>query len=237
MILLIQFRTDQSGWHEVKCIYDAAGIPFNEYMIVNAQYASISSGDILTLAEKSKAVIMGGLGEGGYEAKTKKDKQVLIKIRKKMIPVIEALAAEGKPMLGTCFGHQLMADALGGKVSNPKAQAEVGFTEVKLTPKGARDPLFKGVGEKFIAIAGHKSSVIRPPKNATLLASTDKSPYQSFRYGKNIYSTQFHVELEEDDLAFRLGLYPEYQDHSLDTAPQSLHTKQITKNFIKLISK
>jgi nucleotide-binding universal stress UspA family protein len=74
MILLVQFRTDQSGWHEIKCVYEATGLAHNNIAIVNAANEKTSAEEIINKADKADLVLLGGVGESGFEAETGKAK-------------------------------------------------------------------------------------------------------------------------------------------------------------------
>jgi GMP synthase-like glutamine amidotransferase len=235
MILLIQFRTDQSGWHEVKCIFEGMQIPYNQYLILNAGSPFLTAEEIIEIASKADAVLLGGMGEGGFEETNPFKKNDFDIMRNKMEIVINHLVNIGKPMLGTCFGHQLLIDVLGGKID--KAQSETGITTITLNEEGIKDPIFEGMGENFQAIVGHKSSVVAIPENVTVLASSAICQVQAFRYNhaSKIYGFQFHPEMNVQDLDYRMTLYPEYAQNSLDYDPnQQLTVKQILKNFLKI---
>lgn len=235
MILLVQFRTDQSGWHEVKCVYEAGTLPFHNYSIVNAINEKVSPADILDLAENASMVILGGAGEGGYEANTEEQKDHLNTARDKMGAVIPALANSSIPTLGMCFGHQLMADIFGGEVVVDKEYAETGIAEICLTEAGQNDPLLENLDECFPAVVGHKASVIELPDDAVHLAQSEACEYQAFVYGKNMYGFQFHPELDADALADRLRMYPEYAENKLDKYENvDINADQITKRAIEL---
>lgn len=108
------------------------------------------------------------------------------------------------PMLGVCFGHQMIAHALGGRVEkNPKGW-EVGTQEVELTDAGAADPLFHGFPRRFAVMESHQDIVVDPPAGAVVLAGNAKAANQSFALGDTIRTVQFHPEYTPEHLRFLL---------------------------------
>jgi len=100
----------------------------------------------------------------------------------------------GLPVLGVCFGHQIMAQAHGGRVvPNPEGW-EIGAIEVELAAEGRRDPLFAGMASPLATLATHEDRVEALPPGAVLLARNRNSPAQAFRLGDRIWGVQFHPE-------------------------------------------
>ncbi len=107
--------------------------------------------------------------------------------------VKDAMAAN-IPLLGICYGHQLMAYALGGVVDyNPKGK-ELGTQHITLLPAAQDDAIVASLPASFPAHLTHEQSVLVPPKGATVLAATDHDAYQILRYSPTAISVQFHPE-------------------------------------------
>lgn len=105
-------------------------------------------------------------------------------------------AARTRPVLGVCFGHQLLARALGGRVERNPAGREAGTGEVSLTAAGRRDPLFAGLPETFAVQQTHADHVSALPPAATLLATGGLTQVQAFAVGAMLRCVQFHPELD-----------------------------------------
>ncbi len=108
---------------------------------------------------------------------------------------IREIAAAEVPFFGICFGHQLVAQALGGAVERNARGREIGTVAVR---RLAEDPLFEGVGTELLVNATHKDSVARLPVGARVLASSELEPTQSFAIGRAIRCVQFHPEIDGD---------------------------------------
>jgi GMP synthase (glutamine-hydrolysing) len=100
------------------------------------------------------------------------------------------------PILGICYGHQLLGRALGGIVEDHPAGKEVGTFEIQLTPAKADDPLFCRLPERFPVHATHTQSVTTLPPGAILLAGNDFEPHHAMRIGNNAWGVQFHPEYD-----------------------------------------
>lgn len=136
----------------------------------------------------------GGIGE--EEAERAGAREVLERVR----ILVEYMLENDFPALGVCFGHQLIAEIRGGNVTHDHAQRKMGTFDVVLNEDGKRDPLFAGMPPVFAGQYAHRDSVTTLPHGATLLGSGESCKYSLLRYGKNIYTMQFHPELACGDL-------------------------------------
>jgi GMP synthase (glutamine-hydrolysing) len=102
------------------------------------------------------------------------------------------------PLLGVCYGHQLMAHALGGRVDYLPGGREMGTQVVERLPAGADDVVAAKLPASFRAHLTHEQSVLEIPSGTTVLARSARDPHQLLRYGKHALSTQFHPEFSAD---------------------------------------
>lgn len=104
----------------------------------------------------------------------------------------EAHAAK-RPIFGICFGHQIVAKALGGEVeANPRGR-EMGTTVLEVLES---DPIFEGLPERFAVNMTHMDTVVRLPEGAVTLARTDLENTGAYRIGDHIRCVQYHPELD-----------------------------------------
>lgn len=111
-----------------------------------------------------------------------------------LLPYIREMAQRNLPVLGVCYGHQLLAEALGGKSGYHPDGAEIGTVEIRLTEQGQQDPLLGQMPAQFSVHVTHSQSALRLPDNAVLLAHNNYEPHQAFRVNSNIWGVQFHPE-------------------------------------------
>ena len=103
-------------------------------------------------------------------------------------------AHAGLPLLGICYGHQLIAHALGGEVGDNPRGREMGTVCIELADAAGEDPLFAGLPARFPAQATHLQSVLRPPPGATVLARNPHDACHAYRWGTRAWGVQFHPE-------------------------------------------
>ena len=119
--------------------------------------------------------------------------------------VIKAWVEAGRPYLGMCLGHQLLAQALGGEVGL-MATPEVGMSKVEVVP----DPIFSAMPELWPCLQWHGAEVKRLPTGAVKIATSSACAIQAQRWGRFAYGLQFHLELTHTTTA-EWGRLPEYK--------------------------
>ncbi len=142
-----------------------------------------------------------------------------------------------KPVLGICFGHQLIADTFGGKVElNPKGW-ELGSCEVELTDAAFDNKLFFGLSSPLSVYQSHQDVVLSIPENSILMAK-NRMGIQSFVYNDCFYGVQFHPEFTKIVMEKYLDI--RYEKGIIDNKPEVVESKnshRILNNFIEKIVK
>ena len=103
-----------------------------------------------------------------------------------------------KPYLGFCLGCQLLGEVVGGKVVKSK-KSEIGMLNINFSKEKNEDLLFSTFPNKVKALQWHSYEVINLENNKdiTLLASSNITKYQIFKYKNHAYGIQFHIEVKD----------------------------------------
>ncbi len=110
------------------------------------------------------------------------------------------------PFLGICYGIGTIGAHQGARVDRTFGEPPQA-TRVRLTAEGLVDPLLRELPDEFDAFVGHKEAISEVPPHIAVLAGSAACPVQAFRVGANVYSTQFHPELDTQTFASRVKAY------------------------------
>ncbi|MDA1181670.1 MAG: type 1 glutamine amidotransferase [Proteobacteria bacterium] len=157
-----------------------------------------------------------------------------------------------KPYLGICLGAQLLGEVLGGKIVRTKPP-EIGILNIEMFANHLKDKVFRNFDSKFKVLQWHSYEVqdLESVKNVFLLASSESTKYQIFRYKDYAYGVQFHTEIKEDTIS-SWSKIPELKAviesnlgknalHSLDkegyknVKNMKLNTEKLYENFKKIL--
>ena len=150
----------------------------------------------------------------------------------------------GIPVLGVCYGHQLLANALGGRAGPNPAGRQMGTVKAQLIDNKAKDVLMGHLPTTFAAQASHSEVVLELPPGAQRLATSPLDDNFSIRYAEKVWGVQFHPEFSAPVMSEYIhyrgadlreeGLNPEQLlDHVKDTK----EAKSVLKTFAELIQK
>jgi GMP synthase (glutamine-hydrolysing) len=153
---------------------------------------------------------------------------------------VRAIVAADVPLLGICFGHQLIGQALGGLVAKNPRGRELGT--VLFERDAEEGPLFLKLPPEFTVNASHVDSVVRLPEGTRVLGKTALEPVSAFAVGARTWGVQFHPEFDGDVVrgyvearsgAMRSeGLSPE---SAIERAADAPHGREVLRNFLRSI--
>ncbi len=224
-LLLLQARNldDPMIDHEVECFRHKlpSGFELHTHNLVEGPWSE-------EVLEGYAAVMVGGSGDYGSA-----DNQHPFFLP--ALGLLKRVVEKRRPLFCSCWGHQALAVALGGRVVVDPEGYELGLLPVRPTEDGLNDPLFGTLPDPFVAPIGHCEQVVELPPGAVLLASTERCRVQAFRLtGLPVYSCQFHPELTSDQLWQRVDAYiPHLEDSEARARRQKACTDELLATFLK----
>jgi len=225
-ILIIQSRRRpemlkaEQGEYE-RAVAGAAALSF-----VSSVDETVAWDDPTTLLAGYDGIMLGGSGEFDFDGGRADDDEARIisqQIAQRLTPLIRYAYEKSCPVLGICFGHQIVSKIFGVKVLNDHEQKKIGTFPVTLTEAGKSDVIFSALPDTFPAQYGHKDSLSSVPAEAVVLGGSAQCKTSALRYGEALYTVQFHPELTKDDVAWKLVNSPGY-------LPEGVSVESIVKD-------
>jgi GMP synthase (glutamine-hydrolysing) len=197
-LVLLQLRKDELPLRQEQgCFLERCRVARHQVTCINlADQPGIGWRHV----EDAHAIIIGGAGDFSVT----EEHPFTAPLRDVTLRLID----EARPVFGSCWGHQFLAEITGGRVVEDPDRAEIGSHRVHLTHHGRVDPLFEGFPERFFVQLGHKDRVASLGPGWRELARSDLCAHQAIRlHGRPVYGTQFHSEMDEHRLRERLEVY------------------------------
>jgi GMP synthase (glutamine-hydrolysing) len=217
-VLLIQARrARQMVEQEQQCFAERCRLPRECFRVLN-----VVRGDEPSVAhlEGADAVLIGGAG--AYSAADD------YAWTAPLLDLVRRIVDRELPLFGSCWGHQVIARALGGRVEYDPDHAELGCHWVERTAAGRSDVLFHRFPQRFRANMGHHDRVVELPDQAVELARNE-IPFQAFKLAdRPVYGTQFHSELDAERERERILVY---REHYRDALPDEETVRRVLEDL------
>jgi len=198
--LLIATRDhDQAAADEYHAVLRHSGLRADQLEHLRLEAAPMPSIDLDDYA----GILLGG---SSFNVSDRDKSPVQVRVEAELSALLARVIEADFPFLGMCYGIGIIVDALGGVVATANGEP-VSAAQVRLTEAGLADPLLAGVGESFHAFVAHKEGCAIAPSGVDVLGVGSSCPLQVIRMGRHVYATQFHPELDAEDLAVRMKIY------------------------------
>ena len=231
--LLIDTSEDLPDWTERRVLEEWFGLLLAGVDHFNLGAVAASSPDCGARALAAEAVVLTGSARDADSM----EPSVL-----RLLETLRTLTARDVPVLGVCFGHQILARALGGTVGWNPSGWEVGNVRISLTEAGQACPFLADLGAEPEVLQSHQDAVLSLPPGAVLLAGNAHTAIQAFHSspGGRQFGVQFHPEFTPERLRAnwlerreRLRLTTPFDlDAALDQAQPTPRTATLLRRFL-----
>ncbi|MDF1664090.1 MAG: gamma-glutamyl-gamma-aminobutyrate hydrolase family protein [Planctomycetota bacterium] len=160
------------------------------------------------------------------------------------LDAVAKLLEKDIPVLGVCFGHQMICTVRGGQVTKSNRGYEVGTVTLQATAEGLADPLFGPLfrDEEMLVNESHGDSVSVLPDDTIILAKNDHDGFQALRHSEKVWSVQFHPEI---GLAEAKAVMEDYRpsleskglnvDNLLESAQETPDARSVIQHFVSYV--
>lgn len=187
-------------------------------------------------------VILGGSGEFDFDGGRDEDdpaRAISYEMLDRLTPLFSYVYERDMPLLGICYGHQIFGAFAGVRVYADAAQKKTKTHTVRIEDGYVDDPIFERVGTEFGANYGHKDVLAAVPDGAALIACAGETCRVSgLRYGRRMYTFQFHPELSLADMRERLASSPSYLPEGAaieELFQETEDANRILRNFASVV--
>lgn len=144
--------------------------------------------------------------------------------------LVRRAASARRPSVGICFGHQLMAEAFGGRVETSEKGWGVGVHDYEV--RGVEDWM-RPAAARIACVASHQDQVVSPPPGARTLAASDFCPHAALSYAQGpAVSFQMHPEFSAEYARALLDLRKERFAQGLYDAARASLTRRTDSDLL-----
>jgi len=243
-VLVIQFRINEiSLEQEKKCLKrEVSDLVELDYLSALDKNIDWNYPEVI-LAGYS-GIILGGSGDLDFDGERPVDdevRKISLELVEQLRSVFQYLFDYDFPTLGICYGHQMIGAFAGAEVCCDQTQKKTKSHELKLLVDKKDHFLFNGLPDSFTAFYGHKDVLDRVPDGAVLLCDGgEMCKVPALRYKTNIYTVQFHPELNYLDMIDRIKRVGGYVPAGVaveEIFKDDPHSNIILRNFAKIVTR
>lgn len=203
-IICIQFRISPDLVAQEQFSIQREVRKYSDIDFINILDSNIDWKNPKSIIDGYKGIIFGGSGEFDFDGNREDSDPARVssyEFLEKLSPLFSYLFDKDFPTLGICYGHQILGAFAGAKVQCDESQKKICSHEIKLAVDKNNNFLLADLPESFYAHYGHKDSLDRVPEGAVLLMNGGcVCRVPALQYKNNIFTTQFHPELNFEDM-------------------------------------